>query len=342
MPTTTTVRVLLCCVLVTLLCIGQYIISRHSTGNSQHNNYLISKPAAMIPRLSASSRALLQNTESPYHVIANNRSTNRSTTHHHPNVELRQNLTVPHGSLMTDTGQHLDQIFKSVWTARQKKQILESLKLITDAFDGLGIAYMLCGGSLLGSWRHHGIIPWDDDVDLLFNGSMLAEFKKINISGHKLVPTNSSQSHKSFKFYNDSGLYISNHEWAWPFIDLFPFCENETSVYTCDSYWLERGNIWPKRDVLPLSLRPFENLMLKVPKDPAMVLSKNYNISMCQTANWNHRHERENQQVKEIDCSLLRSFHPFVARSVSSISQPCNGAEELYLNGTLLGKYVDP
>ena len=82
--------------------------------------------------------------------------------------------------------------------------------------------------------------------------------------------------------------------------------------------------------------------MLKVPKDPALVLSENYNISMCQTANWNHRQERENQQVKEIDCSLLRAFHPFVARSDSSISQPQNGAEKLYLNGTLLSKYVYP
>ena len=212
MPTTR-VRVVLCCVLVTLLCIGQYIISRHIRGNSQDNNYLISKPSAMIPRLSARSRALLQNTESPYHVIANNRSTHRSTTPHHSNVKLRKNLTVPHGSLMTETGQHLDQVFKSVWTAQQKKQILESLTLITDAFDGLGLAYMLCGGTLLGSWRHHGIIPWDDDVDLLFNGSMLAEFKKINISGHKLVPTNRSQSQTSFKFYNDSGLHISHHKW---------------------------------------------------------------------------------------------------------------------------------
>lgn len=43
---------------------------------------------------------------------------------------------------------------------------LEILKVIDDVCKMEGIRYWLMYGSLLGAVRHHGFIPWDDDLDI--------------------------------------------------------------------------------------------------------------------------------------------------------------------------------
>ena len=44
--------------------------------------------------------------------------------------------------------------------------LYELLKFTTDLFHKNNIEYMLMDGTLLGSIRHNGIIPWDTDIDI--------------------------------------------------------------------------------------------------------------------------------------------------------------------------------
>ena len=56
---------------------------------------------------------------------------------------------------------------------------LEILKKVTDFCDENNIKYFLAYGTLIGAVRHHGYIPWDDDVDIMMGRPDYNRFLKL-------------------------------------------------------------------------------------------------------------------------------------------------------------------
>ena len=48
-----------------------------------------------------------------------------------------------------------------------KNAILNIYKDVATLCDKSGLTFMMCGGTCLGAIRHHGFIPWDDDLDIM-------------------------------------------------------------------------------------------------------------------------------------------------------------------------------
>lgn len=74
------------------------------------------------------------------------------------------------GLTTVDAFKHIDSPDTVVLTPEEleayQRLLSEMLDEVTDLLDANGLSYTLGGGTALGAVRHHGFIPWDDDVDL--------------------------------------------------------------------------------------------------------------------------------------------------------------------------------
>lgn len=73
----------------------------------------------------------------------------------------------------------------------QEKEI-EILQAVHDACEKLGIEYVIMHGTLIGAVRHHGFIPWDDDIDICMTRENYDIFIR---DGQKYLPENYKIQH---------------------------------------------------------------------------------------------------------------------------------------------------
>ena len=118
------------------------------------------------------------------------------------------------------------------------KKLHNTLSEILKEFDEVcrknKINYMLSGGTLLGSIRHKGFIPWDDDIDVMMTRKEFTKLKKIYKADAELakkyelaIPGDSSRYvGKMVKLYKKGTKYVEIQAMRYPmpkmiFMDIF-------------------------------------------------------------------------------------------------------------------------
>lgn len=213
--------------------------------------------------------------------------------------------------------------FGELLTDVQKLSLKESLHELIAALDRANISYHMCGGTLLGSYLHHGIIPWDDDVDLCVAD---AERHRLMRTLDQMAPAYSyvlpsgEQHQDRIKFFsvNESEPIIGDrYAWRVPFVDICFYAEDNATIWDMNmGPSTSNAKLFNKSMVFPLRRRPFMNLTLNAPRFRRRYLQHNYELDWCLTGDWSHLNETWSLRGKQrIQCERLWSMHPFVFRT---------------------------
>ena len=225
--------------------------------------------------------------------------------------------------------------FRTLMSPADKKSSLYTLKTFTELMDAINVTYVMCGGTLIGSYRHHGYIPWDDDLDIMINGS---QRHLIRPAVQRLAPkfkliTKGPLDSPPWKFYLDTAHSILLYPWKWPFVDIIFFQENNTHI------WDETNTLYTfkKSVVFPIIRRHFETLILWSPCNPNLFLQQNYDLNQCQWPSYSHALELSIfMSVRIVPCEQLSNLHAFVNRSTTS-----DGIKEnLQIAGWTVGTFL--
>jgi LicD family len=231
--------------------------------------------------------------------------------------------------------------FASIMTDSERDVMAAMMGRLTDVLDAANLTYHMCGGTLIGSYRHHGMVPWDDDVDIYARWNerdrLESEFKR-HLSQDYVLKKASTR----WKLYSRrQSAVIPGWRWKYPFVDICFVLESDTLVWDYDNAYGRRFR-YQRSTVYPLRRRPFMNLTLWAPNDVETYLRTTYDIDRCKSNAYIHKDEKDAKQVHSVDCHRLWPYYPFVFRSkvTSAPTGPKAGAAEAVVEELRIGSRV--
>ncbi|KAL8592533.1 hypothetical protein ACOMHN_030218 [Nucella lapillus] len=217
-------------------------------------------------------------------------------------------------------GQHHDpetmrklSFFQPALTELEQRRLLRNLFVVTSVLEAYNVTHMAAEGTLIGALRHRGLIPWDDDADVLFAADQWPRAKRVLscIPGYELK----IYSDFLWKFYaSDSPYWKGESETRFPYVDLFPYVEDEKYLWPL-IIWLKDKLLWPRKEVFPTRHVTFEYFRLRVPRDDIGVLKHLFgDVTVCESRLFERREKRltTKEERVRVQCRLLAEVYPFI------------------------------
>ena len=162
----------------------------------------------------------------------------------------------------------------------QTNQMYQHVKYFIQAMNYFKFDYFAVGGTLLGAMRHEGLIPWDIDIDVAIN--------KKTYDSIKLKINELNQINQNYQWLDVTFPGIKVYYQGLAIVDLFTVDHLDDSViaYSCPyvdnkptfevHYYCFPKLKFNAPDCFPTTTMKFEDLQIRVPRNPKSILYTNY------------------------------------------------------------------
>lgn len=186
-------------------------------------------------------------------------------------------------------------------TQIEVNNIYDLLQIITCELDKNNIEYIMTGGTLLGAIRNKGLIPYDDDGDIVILN------EKIKVDDVLRVLHELSKDIISYIGVKGNVIIVKFKDFETR-IDIFFMNKDENGIYKYRfPFNIQYSNEWYNHDeVYPLKEYKFGPLLLKGPNMPSKFLDRTYKNWETIESKWNHNSilAIENNYTKEFIAKL--------------------------------------